>query len=366
MGKRELLIIVAFLAVGTVAYQFTAPEVPEDEGFSISRIVEGIRNEVRGNPGSAEAESTGTIPVTADLSEVRISGTSRGIEVQGEDRDDIGYTLRVSSNGPDDALALTYAQAVQVVTEDLGFAVGIRLSYPREAQQRASLILRVPARLAVQIEGRSGATVSDVAAVDLENVLGEAVLRNVSGRVSGSHRSGPLVIEGAGSVDITLSSSRAEMGGVRERLRVNARNGEVIVRGAGGPVEIEQVNLELEVEAPASTVYVTGTGGEIRILDPAGEVRVDARGAEVELEMNTGVTVTVLTSDDTVRLALGPDATLELDAATTGGGEIQAGDVGLTPETSDDGARLAHVFGRGGARVSLRNSDGDIVIRRRQ
>lgn len=365
MGKRELLIIVAFLVVGAVAYQLAAPAAPEDRGFSLSRFLDSVRREVRGNPGAADWESTGTIAVSAELTELRIGSATRGVEVIGEARDDIEYVLSVSSNGPDNDLALQYAKAVVLERDDLGFALGLRIAYPDEARQTSGLVLRVPRRLTVRAEGRS-IQASGVAGVDLENVVGDTTLRDIAGRVSGAHRSGRLVVEGAQEANLSLTNSESELSAVRGDIRVTARNGELVVRDAAGPLEIDQVNLDLSLQAPRGTVYVSGTGGEIRIVDPQGEVRVDTRRAEVELQLDRGVTATVLTSGDTIRLLLGDATAISLDAVATNGGEIQAAEFELAAEGDDRERRLRHTFNGGTTRVALRNDDGEIVIRRRQ
>ena len=47
MGKRELLIAAAFIAIAAIVYQFTAP-APKDgeEGFSLRRMFDGMRREM--------------------------------------------------------------------------------------------------------------------------------------------------------------------------------------------------------------------------------------------------------------------------------------------------------------------------------
>jgi len=274
--------------------------------------------------------------------------------------------LAVTSTGPDNDLALQYAKAVALERDDLGFALGLRIDYPDEARQTSGLVLRVPRRLTVRAEGRFSVQVSGVAGVDLENVVGDTTLRDIAGRVSGAHRSGRLVVEGAEDVSLSLTNSDSELAAVRGDIRVTARNGELVVRDAAGPVEIDQVNLDLSLQAPRGTVYVSGTGGEIRIVDPHDEVRVDTRRAEVELQLDRGVTATVLTSGDTIRLLLGDATAISLDAVATNGGEIQAAEFELAADGDDRERRLTHTFNDGTARVALRNDDGEIVIRRRQ
>src|SRR5262245_25313451 len=104
MGKRELLIAVAFVLVGIVAYQLSAPPPKDGErGFSLSRIFSNMRREIRGNPSRASVKTTATLPVGAAVTEVRLTpGRSFTIAVTGEPREDIGYELQVNSNGPDE------------------------------------------------------------------------------------------------------------------------------------------------------------------------------------------------------------------------------------------------------------------------
>ena len=84
MGKRELLIIVIFVAIGTVAYQFTAPPATGDRGFSFAKIFSEARREVRGNPGSGKYVHKASIPVPADLREVRLIGVSENVKIVGD------------------------------------------------------------------------------------------------------------------------------------------------------------------------------------------------------------------------------------------------------------------------------------------
>ena len=44
MGKRELLIIAAFVVIGTVVYQLTAPDPkPGEKAFSFSGLMSALR-----------------------------------------------------------------------------------------------------------------------------------------------------------------------------------------------------------------------------------------------------------------------------------------------------------------------------------
>lgn len=346
MGKRELVIIIVFLVVGFGVYQLTAP--PAREGQSrLTGLMDEIRSEIRGNPGRAELTRTDTVPVPDEVTELRIGRVPRGVTVTGEERTDIAYELHVSSNGPDDAEAARYARGVAVEVNDLGYALALAISYPPEGSQTTALSLRVPARLAVELDG----------------ALSDVTVEGLTGALTGDHRAGRLVVDGAGSVDLSLLQSRAELRRVNGPTTVEARGGECLIAEPAGRVVIDQNASDITVTNAADTVRIDGAGGRIRVVHPAGEVRIATRRAEVELEISRPVPATIETTSDTLRLVLPDEADVTIDAVAEGG-RIMASEFGLEAEVSDDTSRLSHVFGSGAARVVLRNWNDDIVIRR--
>ena len=87
------------------------------------------------------------------------------------------------------------------------------------------------------------------------------------------------------------------------------------------------------------------------------------RSTEVEVTLTRSVPLSLLTTEDTLRLLLDGPPALALEAIASEG-QIQAADFQLQSESGDRETRLSHVFGAGGPRVTLRNSRGDIVIRK--
>ncbi len=166
MGKRELLIIVAFVAIGVVAFELSAPPAPESRGFSFARFFQNARRNMRGNSAVASTTLTGDIPLAATVTEVRISGANRGVHVVGESRTTIAYELHIESDGPDDATALDAAKRATLKQDDLGSSLALTVTYPKEGTQWGALILHVPARLAVRVSGNGGADVSGVTSVE--------------------------------------------------------------------------------------------------------------------------------------------------------------------------------------------------------
>ena len=100
MGKRELLLIFGFVLLGTIAYYATAPTpVPGQQGFSVSRFLDGIKREVHGNRSSAEVTTTSTVALTPAISEIRFETGNAPLTISGEDRTDLECELHVWSNG---------------------------------------------------------------------------------------------------------------------------------------------------------------------------------------------------------------------------------------------------------------------------
>jgi len=368
MGKRELLIALAFVLVGAAAYQLTAPPPKEGErGFSFSRMFSGLRREIGRNAANAEHTNTGTLKVTPAVTEIRLTlARSVGLTVIGEDRQDVAYEMPVSSTGPDAAAALEYAKRVELKLDDLGSVMTLALAYPEEGSQRARLALRVPLRLAVRVEGGSPVNVSGVAGVTLVNVVGETTLSEVAGAVTGAHRGGDLTVSGAASVDLNLRASRAKITGIRNSVSIVAQSGECHVRDSKGPAEIAATSAETSIADHAGPIRITGEGGEVRITNPARETSVDMRRADLDVSLDAPVALTLLTSDEPLRLTLDGPPDVVIDAVAGGGGTIQAADFSLTPEIDGRDARLTHAFKPGGARVVLRNPRGEIVIAKRK
>ncbi len=365
MGKRELFIAIAFIAVGAVAYQLTAPpRKPGEEGFSFTRFWGRARRGMAGNRAQTSVTQRGTIAVPAGLLEVRVEGV-RAVRVTGEARQDIAYEMEVMSSGPDFPTAQKYADAASLKQDDLGQALTLRATAPDGARQSANLVLRVPSRLGLRVAGGSsgnGVDATRLASLHLENVSGDSEISEVAGLVSGVHRNGSLKVHDVGSVKLSLQRSRATFEAIQKGLTLDVRDGECRIAGSKGPIEVDESRTEVAIIRHDGPIRLGGNDGRVTLDDPQREVKIEVRSAEVEVRLVQAVPLTVLTSDDTLRLLLDGPPAVSLDAAANLG-RIQATDFGLQPEWADQEARLAHAFGRGGPRVALRNVRGDIVIR---
>ena len=246
MGKRELLIIIAFVAVGAAVYSLTAPPAkPGEQGFSIAKVFSGIKKEISANASSAHITATGRIPAPSTLRELRVStARSVALTIVGEAREDIEYEMPVDSTGPDEATAKEWAGLVELRRDDLGPALALSTFFPEQGTQNAALTLKVPARLTVRVENSGQIKVSNVAGVELKNPTGEVTVSGV-GTVTGTHRNGDLTVDGATTVNLNLVSSRSKIRNASEGVSINARSGECSIADSTGPIAATVTNVEL-------------------------------------------------------------------------------------------------------------------------
>jgi hypothetical protein len=366
MGKREVLIVVAFVAAVAIALHLSAPPAKSGQGFSFARFFNNARRGVTQDRANASVTLTGTFAVGPSVTELRVSDIQQTVQIIGEDRSNIAYEFTVDSTGPDEATAKVWAGRSVLKPDNLGTTLALAPAYPTEGRQMGKLRLRVPARMNVRVDGSTGVRVSGVAGARLELVTGDVNVEQVTGIVRGSHRNGNLTITGAGGATLTLQNSTATFERLTDRLTLTVRTGHCRVSDSKGPIEIDETNTDISIAAQDGPVRVSGTGGSITVTDPRAETNIDVRRAEVEVTLLGAVPLTLVTTDESLRLLVGGSASGAIDAIASDRGEIRAKEFDLTAETAADERRLAHTFG-GAAhapRVVLRNQRGDIVIRK--
>jgi hypothetical protein len=245
----------------------------------------------------------------------------------------------------------------------LGSALTLRIAYPRGEHQAVSILVHLPGRLGVSVSGGSGIDLTGVASAHLDNLSGDATISHVAGALTGAHRNGQLRIDTTGLVKLSLQRSRSSFDGVTRGLTLDVRDGECRIADSKGPIELDEMRAEVTIANHAGPVRIGGSEGRITLTDPRDVVKVDVRRAEVEASLAHPVALTLLTTDDTLRLLLDGPPNVAVDAAASLG-RVHAEDFQLSADTSDQESHLTHTFGSGrGARVSLRNLRGDIVIR---
>lgn len=369
MGKRELLLVLGFVVIGTAVYHMTArPSAEGSRQFSLSAVVEHVRRTVRGNRASAEVTSTDQFPLADATTEVRIAfvNSSESLTIVGEDRTDIASELHVSSTGYDDAEAQRLARTTVLKASEAGARITFTLSYPPEARQRATVTLRVPAKLRVGVVRYSGKlSITKTAGVELLETRGDTTLREVAGQVSGSHRNGDLTLADIAALKINVRSTDLRLSRVRGDVSIQAQNGEVNASELEGAVDIESNSTDVSMERLErlrAPVHVTASNGSVKIRGIRSETRIDARNAEVILSVAQPVAVAVYADGGEDVEITPPPGGYRLDAVATAGRiTVPEGLADVKVEGAEQRA-VAAVNG-GGPTLTLRGTHGEIVVR---
>jgi hypothetical protein len=366
MGRRELLIALAFVVVGIVAYQFGAPPTKTGQGFSLARFFTAARQKIQSDRAQASFTLRGTIPVSPSLAEVRVARITGGVTITGEARSDIAYELKIDSTGPDEPTALSYAKRTTLTTDDLGSALALGADYPSEGSQVAELTLRVPMRLSARLDNAqsSHVRITHIAGVRFDGTSGDAVVEGLSGAVTGQLRTGSFSVTGASTIDMTLQGVNATIEGVTHDVTLTVRAGRCTLSHVTGAIEIDATNTEVVVTEPVGPVHVGASGGHVSVTRPQHAIDLEGRRTGLDVTLGVAVSMTLLTTDEPLTLRFGAaPPPITIDASASDGGSIHADDPRLTITSGDRTQRLTHDFGGSSApRVVMRNQRGEIVI----
>ena len=361
MGKRELLIIIAFAVLAAIGYRLTAPP-PEgpSRGFSLDTLAENWRNRnTPGGRGHATVTSAGRIAVPADIAELRLADLA-SVHVVGEGRDDIEWTLTVEATGPDDEAARRLGEGTSVRHDDLGRVMSVTVRVQGEGAQAGTLQLRVPSSLLLRIESARQTHVSGVAGVRLESLVGDVTLEQIAGMVDGAHRNGQLQINDAVDISLTLMGSDAVVRRTHGAVSINARNGSTRIESPTGATVVEVTGQELTITDAGGRVRATAVGGAVTIERPAASVDVDARRACVSLMLSHIVTTTIFATEGHVTLAVPAADAVRLDIVSESG-SIDASAITLAAVVTDGDSVLTS-GDEGATRVAIRGQRSSIVI----
>ena len=370
MGKRELLLIAAFVIVGAIVYQFTAPApAPGERSFVPGQILDHVRRAMRGNRASAEVLTKSNYPVEPGVSEITFSGLlTATLTITGEDRKDIEAELLVHSNAYDDEEAQSTAKETALRLDHAGARLAFSVFYPRAGAQRASITLKVPARLAVQFQGGGRElTINHVAALDLGNVRGSVTVRDVAGLVTGSHRGGDLQITNAGSIKLTTNGSDARVEQIRGEVSLTMRGGELRGKEFAGPIilDTQGVNVSIEkLDKATGIVRITAVGESLKVSGLRTEGRFDLRGVDVEVSMERAAPLAIYSEGGESIEVTAPPGGYQLDAVTKGAAlTVPEGTLEVT--TSGEERRAIGPVHGGGPTITIRSGHGDISVKER-
>jgi hypothetical protein len=368
MGKRELLLIIAFIVGGAIVYQATAPPpAPGERSFSMGRLIDDFRRHLRGNRASAETTTVSHHAVGPSVAELKVARAGE-LTIIGEDRADIEAELHVRSNGQDDAEAQRLAKETVLKMEGAGSRLAAIISYPDAGTQRAlRLTLKVPARLLVTLEGGSPLNVSGVAGVELSSSRGEARVRNITGKVTGTHRGGELLVTNSGSIKLTTMGTEVQLEHISGETTLNIRGGELRASELTGSIEIDAEGAEItldKIQKATGVVRIHAASRSVTVKGLATEARIDVRNAEVEVEADRAAPLAIY-SEGGGSIEVTPAAGgYELDAVSTNGDLTLPGDT-LQTTTNGDEHRAAGAVHGGGPKMTIRSARADITVRQR-
>ena len=373
MGKRELLLIVAFAIVGVVVYEFTAPPpAPGERSFSPGQIIENFRRGIRGNRASAESVNTTTTavdPAVTDLNLTWTKGSPTEISVLGEERDYISAEVNVRSRAYDDAEAERTAKATVLKVDRGGMRVTAWIDFPREGAQTATLTLHVPARLQMRVDAaRSRTRVANVAAVELANGRGDAEFRQIKGRIAGNYRGGELRVIDSQSVKFTTVGTDVRLERISGETSLNMRAGDLKASGLHGPIDFDGTGVDVEIEKLekiSGMVRITATAGSVSLRGLATEARLDARNTDVDVIVDRAVPLAIYSEGGSPVEITPPPGGYRLDAVASDGSiEVPEGTVDVT--TNGTERRASGAVNGGGATITIRTSHGNITLRPRE
>jgi Putative adhesin len=366
MGKRELLLVVAFLIAGAVVYQITAPPpAPGERSFSPGQLVEDFRRHLRGNHASAETTTTTHHPVDAAVAELKVTRTGE-LTIIGENRTDIEAELHVRSNGFDEAEAQRLAQETVLKMEGDGSRLVATISYPEAGTQRAlQLTLKVPARLMVILEASgSPLNVTGVAGVEL-NSRGEARLRNITGRVTGTYRGGELFVADSKSIKLTTQGTEVHFERISGETTLNIRSGELKASELAGPIEIESQGADItleKVQKATGVLRINASSGSVNVRDLQTEARIEVRGSEVDVVADRAAPLSIY-SEGGGSIEVTPAAGgYQLDAVAKSGDITMPQNTLQTTNSGEEHRAAGAVLG-GGPTITIRSGGADITIR---
>ena len=368
MGKRELLLIAAFLIAGAIVYQVTAPPPAAGErSFSPGQLLEHIRRTVRGNRASAEVTTRSTHPVEAGVTELRLALRSGDVTITGEDRIDIDAEFRVRSNGYDDTEAQRLARESALTLHRAGSRLVLKTTYPEAGTQRGTIALKVPASLSISFDGGSGELViARVATVDLGNARGKAELRDISGRVSGNFR-GELRVTNAGSLKLTTIGADVRLERIRGEATLNTRAGELKGSELAGPIDIDSSGTDIALEKLDKTtgiLRINAVSGSVSVKGLRTEGRIDVRSAEVSVEVEHAAPLAIYSEGGDGIEITPPPGGYQLDAVANDGTiSLPAGM--LEVATSGQDRRATGPVNGGGPTITIRSARGNITVRQR-
>jgi len=376
MGKRELVLIALFVAVGVVVYQFTAPPPPPGSAeVSVGGIFNRLKRQVQGSRESATADSKETLAIDAAVRLVRINlPRQNDLTIIGSDRTDILVEMRVIARGYSAAEARSAADAARIKLERASDAVAITSVWPSRTGQNAGFInqgtitVSIPRRLQVRLEPHSGVLeMRDMAGGEIMGSRGTTRISNVTGHLSLVHTGGKLELENLASLKLIGRNSNGSVKKVAGVTSLDLTNGELRFDEIAGPVDVEARNVEFVFDAAKMAkgpFRLNATNGSTRVDNLRTEARIDGRNSEITVGIGAAAPITIYSTGDDI-IVTPPVAGYTVDAvATEGQLVLDDGELKVTGEDQQREQRASGAVRGGGASLTLRGTRADVRLRK--
>jgi hypothetical protein len=368
MGKRELLLIVAFLVVGGVVYQVSAPDAPAHTGRSWSDFIREVRGEVFGSRARFPVDLAVNVAVAPSIKTLDLGQLGGRVEIVGEARENIEGTAHATLLGENEADVKGAASALQVTAEADGDRLEFRLTHPdawrlaRRGRPAVDLRLKVPARLALALGATGVVEAQDVAGVTLDTARGNVTLRRIAGPVDGEQRDGTLEVSGARSVDIETRRVTVRLQGIDGDVEVEAVDGGLEGKGLTGKTTLNTQRVGVQLDGQSGALEIEGQDGRCELRDLSAELTFDGRRLPLLVEMRRPVPVTAESTDGAIELRIPSGGGITLNVRAEDGSVVVPDGM---PVPKRDGTRttLETKVAGGGPLVSLTGSRASITIK---
>ncbi len=362
MGKRELLLVVAFVIVGAILYQATAPPAPEgSRGFSFTDMFRAARSEMGERNARRDERRHVQLDIPEQVDTLELEDFPGRIVIEGADRADLEATLEATLHGVDE-VDLDGQAALLRLSSDIREARVVLTATRRETGARPDYVLTIhlPERLKVRVGGRGAADISGVAGLELLDYRGDVQAARLTGPVSGEHREGRAEFAAGATLDFETRRGTIRAS-APAAVTLTAIQTDVEVMDAVGAVTINGTRSTLEIVRAGGPVTVTGTGGALKLREVRAAVDIDAERLTVSTTMSAAVPVRIAIRNDNVDVTL-PAGGVTIEASTEGGDLRAPAELEVTDA---DGRRSAGgAVNGGGPVVSLNVQRGTLTVRK--
>lgn len=234
-----------------------------------------------------------TITGSAAVEPVLEVDTLGSVQLNGEARPGIAYTLRRRVRASNEAAARRMLERIVVKTSLKGGATRLEVTVPDPQHSSADLQLQVPRSLreaivstragAVQMAGLAGSAHADTAggAVDVGDIGGTVHVRTGGGPV----RLGRI----GGNIECFSGGGGIQADSLGADTTLNTGGGEIVVRQAKGLVDARSGGGSIRVEHALKGVRIASGGGLIDVVESTGPVVAETGAGSIKVRSGSDI-----------------------------------------------------------------------------